>query len=194
MLRRELLNTRVELANGVRSGARYRRRAGRVRGGCGLKSAGRTLLRPMRSAPRSRLIERRQDPARRDCDHETDDHHDRHRRWSHVWTRRAGRGPQGRIRARRMGHAGVRRRGHDVSQPGLRARRRVPVRQADLRDLRRLLGIMGRSGRQRHLDGVEHTTQVRRIDHTQRPEVGEHDRPLRRPRGGHRRAESRAGG
>jgi hypothetical protein len=39
--------------------------AGRVRGGCGNESAGRTLLRPTRSAPRSARIERRQSPARR---------------------------------------------------------------------------------------------------------------------------------
>ena len=32
---------------------------------------------------------------------------------------------------------------------------------------------------QPHLDGVEHTAQVRGIDHTLRPGVGEHDRPLR---------------
>src|SRR5260370_14759415 len=38
------------------------------------------------------------------CDHETDDHHDGHRRRSDAGTRRCGRGPQGRIRARRMGH------------------------------------------------------------------------------------------
>ena len=49
----------------------------------------------------------------------------------------------------------------------------------DLRDLRRLLGNVGRSGRQPDLDGVEHAAQVRGIDHTLRPEVGEHDGPLR---------------
>ena len=43
---------------------------GRVRNG----SAGRTLLGPMRSAPRGGRIERRQDLARRGLDHETDDH------------------------------------------------------------------------------------------------------------------------
>ena len=46
-----------------------------------------------------------------------------------------------------MASAAVRQRGRDVSEPGLRARRRVPVRPADLRDLCRLLGSMGRSGR-----------------------------------------------
>jgi hypothetical protein len=40
----------------------------------------------------------------------------------------------------------------EVFQP----RRRVPVRQEDLRALRRDLGKLGRSGRQPDLDGVEH--------------------------------------
>src|ERR671918_1260744 len=39
-----------------------------------------------------------------------------------------------------MGSAALRRRGRDVPRRGLQARRRVPVRPADLRDLRRLLG------------------------------------------------------
>ena len=51
-----------------------------------------------------------------------------------------------RIRARRMGSAAVRQRGRDVPRRGLPARRRVPVRPADLRDLRRLLGSMADSG------------------------------------------------
>src|SRR5436190_741475 len=38
--------------------------------------------------------------------------------------------------------AAVRQRGRDISQPGLPARRRLPVRPADLRDLCRLLGVM----------------------------------------------------
>ncbi len=38
------------------------------------------------------------------------------------------------------------------------------------------------------------TKQVPRIDHAHRTALGEHDRPLRRRRGGRRRAESRAGG
>src|SRR6266540_1366923 len=52
-----------------------------------------------------------------------------------------------------MGLASLRerQRGRDISQRGLPARRRVPVRPADLRDLRRLLGIMGRSGQQPYL-------------------------------------------
>jgi hypothetical protein len=89
--------------------------SGRVRN----ESAGRTLLRSMRSAPRSGRIERRQTQREGNCDPETDDYHDRLRRRSDAGTRRAGRGPQGRIRARGMGHAAVRQRGHDVSQPGL---------------------------------------------------------------------------
>ena len=52
------------------------------------------------------------------------------------------RGPQRRIRAWRMGRAVLGQRGRDVSEPGLRARRRVPVRPADVRDLCRLLGGM----------------------------------------------------
>ena len=43
---------------------------GRVRNG----SAGRTLLRPVRSAPRSGLIERRRTQREGNRDHETDDH------------------------------------------------------------------------------------------------------------------------
>src|SRR4029453_8460765 len=46
-----------------------------------------------------------------------------------------------------MGHGGVRRRDHDVDQPDLPARRRVPVRPADLRALRRLLGRRGAGSR-----------------------------------------------
>src|SRR2546423_3065230 len=41
-----------------------------------------------------------------------------------------------------MGPAAVRRRGRDVPLWGLPARRRLPVRPADLRDLCRLLGVM----------------------------------------------------
>ena len=41
--------------------------------------------------------------------------------------------------------------------------------------------------------GVEHAAQVRGIDHAHRPAMGGHDRPLRRRRGRHRRAESQAG-
>ncbi len=41
---------------------------------------------------------------------------------------------------------------------------------------------------------LEHKAQVPRIDHAHRTALGEHDRPLRRRRGGHRRAESEAGG
>ena len=40
---------------------------------------------------------------------------------------------------------------------------------------------MGRSGQQPYLDGIEHEAQVRRIDHTLRTALGEHDRPLRPP-------------
>jgi len=35
-----------------------------------------------------------------------------------------------------------------------------------------------------HRSGVEHAAQVRGIEHTFRPQVGGHDRPLRRRRGG----------
>src|SRR5215203_3734906 len=45
-----------------------------------------------------------------------------------------------------MGLAALRRRGRDVPRRGLPARRCVPVRQADLRDLCRLLGSKGSSG------------------------------------------------
>src|SRR5688500_7335944 len=55
-----------------------------------------------------------------------------------------------------MGPAAVRRRGLDVPQPGVPARRCVPARQADLRDLRPLLGDVGRSGGQPDLDGAQH--------------------------------------
>ena len=40
-------------------------------------------------------------------------------------------------------------------------------------------GNMGRSGRQPDLDRVEHPAQVRGTDHSLRPELGEHDSPLR---------------
>src|SRR5262245_62362528 len=39
-----------------------------------------------------------------------------------------------------MGHTALQRRGRDVPRPGLPARRRLPVRPANLRDLCRLLG------------------------------------------------------
>src|SRR5215208_6778406 len=45
-----------------------------------------------------------------------------------------------------MGQAAVRQRGHDLRPAVLPARRRVPVRPADLRALRRLLGREGGSG------------------------------------------------
>jgi hypothetical protein len=54
--------------------------SGRVRN----ESAGRTLLRPMRSAPRSGRIERRQTQREGNCDHETDDYHGRLRRRGDV--------------------------------------------------------------------------------------------------------------
>ena len=41
------------------------------------------------------------------------------------------------------------------------------------------LGNVGRSGRQPDLDGFEHAAQIRGIDRTLRPEVGEYDRALR---------------
>ena len=53
------------------------------------------------------------------------------------------------------------------------------VRPAHLRDLRRLLGNVGRSGRQPDLDGVGHAAQVRGIDHAHQAALGEHDRPRR---------------
>ena len=43
-------------------------------------------------------------------------------------------------------------------------------------------------------DAPEHDAQVPRIDHDHRSALGGHDRPLGRPRGGHRRAESHAAG
>jgi len=46
-----------------------------------------------------------------------------------------------------MGHGGGRQRDHDVHQRDLPARRRVPVRPADLRALRRLLGRRGAGSR-----------------------------------------------
>ena len=48
--------------------------AGRVSGRVRNGSAGRTLLRPVRSAPRSRLIEQRQTQREGNRHHETDDH------------------------------------------------------------------------------------------------------------------------
>src|SRR5829696_1296192 len=76
----------------------------------------------------------------RNRDHEADDQHERLCRRRDAGPRRVGRGPQGRIRARRMGHAVLRRGDRGFDRPGLPARRRLPVRPADLRGLRRLLG------------------------------------------------------
>ena len=133
---------------------------------------------------------------REDHDHEADDRHPRLRRRSDARTRRVARGPQGRLRARRMGPADLRRRGRDVPRRSVPTRRRVPVRPADLRDLRRLLGhrLLGcERGRQPHRQCVEHQAQVRRIDDAHRPAVGGHDRTVRRRRGRRPRAEGQAG-
>ena len=43
-------------------------------------------------------------------------------------------------------------------------------------------------------DALRHKAQVPRIEHAHRTALGEHDRPLRRRRGGHRRAKSEAWG
>jgi hypothetical protein len=86
--------------------------------------------------------------------------------------------------------AALRQRGRDVPRRGLPARRRLPVRPADLRDLCQLLGSKGRFGP--HRSGAEHAAQVRGIDHAHRPAMGGHDRPLRRRRGRRRRTESQA--
>src|SRR5215216_434173 len=65
-----------------------------------------------------------------------------------------------------MGQAAVRQRGHDLRQPGLPARRRVPVRPADLRPLRRLLGrTVGQPDRR----CVELAAEVCGIEHAHRP-------------------------
>ena len=58
------------------------------------------------------------------------------------------------------------------------SRLRVPVRSADLRSLRRLLG-RDRSGQRPHRRCLEHSAEVRGIDHAHRPALGRHDRPLR---------------
>ena len=62
---------------------------------------------------------------------------------------------------------------------GLRSRRRVPVRPADLRDLRRLVGNVGRPRRQPDLDSAQHAPQVRGIDQAVRSDVDEHDGTFR---------------
>src|SRR3954447_20409558 len=67
-----------------------------------------------------------------------------------------------------MGQAAVRRRGHNVRPAGLPARRRVPVRPAHLRPLRRLLGREGGSGGP-HRRWLEHEAQVRRVEPPHRP-------------------------
>src|SRR5215213_238772 len=87
--------------------------------------AARTVPRPMRSV-RPGPTERRPNQREGNRDHEADNHHERLYRRRDAGTRRAGRGAQGRIRARRMGHPAVRQRGRDVPQPSLPARRRVP--------------------------------------------------------------------
>src|SRR5262245_62254679 len=107
-------------------------------------------------------------PTRREgCDHETDDQHASLRRWSDGGKRRSGSEPQ-RIRAWRMGQTVVRRRGHDVRQRLLPARRRLPIRPADLRALCGLLGnrvLGGKSGGQPDLSRVDIAAQVRRLGH-----------------------------
>lgn len=82
------------------------------------------------------------------------------------------------------GLATVQWRGRDVPRPGLRTRRRVPVRPADIRDLRRFLGNLGRPRRQPYLDGTERPSQVRGIGQPHQPAMGGHYRPVRRPRDG----------
>src|SRR4051794_40161028 len=71
---------------------------------------------------------------------EADDLHAGVRRWRDAGKRRWKWEARPRNGARRMGQAAVRRRGHDVRPAGLPARRRVPVRPAHLRPLRRLMG------------------------------------------------------
>src|SRR5215204_2754806 len=76
--------------------------------------------------------------------HETDDQYQRLRRRRDAGPGRAGGGSYGRVRARRMGYAVLRRRDRGLDKPGLPARRRLPVRAANLRGLRRILGSDGR--------------------------------------------------
>ena len=62
------------------------------------------------------------------------------------------------------------------------ARRRVPVRPADLRALRRLVGVPDDRRCPRlgaHLAGPEQPAQVRGVDHPRRPGVVGHHRPVR---------------
>src|SRR5215213_5795768 len=80
-------------------------------------------------------------------DDETDDHYECLCRRSHAGPGRTGRGPKGRIRTRRMGDAAVRQRGRDGHDHAVPARGRVPVRPADLRDLRPLVGCHTRDER-----------------------------------------------
>jgi quinol monooxygenase YgiN len=114
-----------------------------------------------------------------DRDHEADDNDVRLRRRSDAGDRSARRGPKRRIRARRLDHAALGRRGGGVTERDLSVRRRIPIWPTDLRDLRRLLGSGGRSAPEPHRRGVEHAAQVRGIDHAHRPAVGKHNRPLR---------------
>src|SRR5215216_6736345 len=86
----------------------------------------------------------------RNRDHEADDQHERLRRRRDAGAPRAGGGPQGRVRARRMGHAVLRRGDRGLDRPGLPARRRLPVRPMDLRGLRRPWGNGFRGANQGH--------------------------------------------
>src|SRR3954466_14974272 len=86
----------------------------------------------------------------------------------------------------------LRRRSRDSDGRDLSARRRVPVRPAHLRGLRRFRASMGRSGRQPDLDGAALSAQVRGIDRVVRSEAGQHDRPLGGRRGGRPGSEGQA--
>ena len=110
-------------------------------------------------------------------DHEADDHHVRLRRRSGAGDRRAGRGPQRRIRARRL----------DVPHFDNETAMFVSqiYRRADAFLLgRRTYEIFAGSWEQwqiratTHRGGIEHAAQVRGIDHTHQPKMGEHDRDL----------------
>src|ERR1700733_7606193 len=67
-----------------------------------------------------------------------------------------------------MGQGGGRQPDQGADHRDLPARRRVLVRPADLRAVRRLLGSSRRDARPSHRRGVERVAQVRRIDHAHR--------------------------
>ena len=140
----------------------------------------------------------RSDATRRERNHhhETYGQHERLCRRRDAGARRAGGGPQRRVRAGgwAMPHfdsetAALIGEVYQRADAFLFGRRTYEIFAGSWGT-----GSWGKSGRQPDLSGVEHPAQVRGVEHAHRPAMGGHDRPLRRRRGRRRRAEGQAGG